>query len=220
MQASHNLERVSVTFDDDTLLPNGGLAVAALLAQKLGIADLVDEHVTIDGEAGANGGAKAATVVGSALAGGDCIDDAAQLRAGAASRLFDGVRAPSTVGILVAVVPLGGGPSARPCHPRAAGPGVGRRVGPAGSGRGPDDRHRLDGGRDVRVGQAGRQGLRVHRRARLPPVDRVAGRYRRAAAHPAAGRQRRIRPRRRQLYRRDGQPRARRGRDRWTHPAG
>jgi len=99
MQASHNLERVSVTFDDDTLLPNGGLAVAALLAQKLGIADLVDEHVTIDGEAGANGGAKAATVVGSALAGGDCIDDAAQLRAGAASRLFDSVRAPSTVGI-------------------------------------------------------------------------------------------------------------------------
>jgi hypothetical protein len=99
MQASHNLERVSVSFDDDTLLPNGGLGVAALLAQKLGVADLVDEHVTIAGEAGANGGAKAATVVGSALAGGDCIDDADVLRAGAMPRLFDGVRAPSTVGI-------------------------------------------------------------------------------------------------------------------------
>jgi hypothetical protein len=99
MQASHNLERVSVTFDDDTLLPNGGLSVAALLAQKLGVADLVDEHVTIDGEAGANSGAKASTVVGSALAGGDYIDDTALLRAGAAPRLFDGVRAPSTVGI-------------------------------------------------------------------------------------------------------------------------
>jgi hypothetical protein len=32
---------VSVTFDDDTLLPNGGLAVAVLLAQRLGVADLV-----------------------------------------------------------------------------------------------------------------------------------------------------------------------------------
>jgi hypothetical protein len=99
VQASHNLERVSVSFDDDTLLPNGGLAVAALLAQKLGVGDLVDEHVTIAGEAGANGGAKAATVIGSALAGGDCIDDIAVLRAGATPRLFDGVRAPSTVGI-------------------------------------------------------------------------------------------------------------------------
>jgi hypothetical protein len=99
MQASHNLERVSVTFDDDTLLPNGGLTVAALLAQKLGVADLVDEHVTIAGEAAANGGAKAATVIGSTLVGGDYIDDTDVLRAGATPRLFDGVRAPSTVGI-------------------------------------------------------------------------------------------------------------------------
>jgi len=99
VKASHNLERVSVSFDDDTLLPNGGLAVAALLAQKLGVADLVDEHVTIGGEAGANSGAKAATVIGAALAGGDCIDDVRVLQAGATRRLFDGIRAPSTVGI-------------------------------------------------------------------------------------------------------------------------
>jgi hypothetical protein len=38
-------------------------------------------------------------VIGSALAGGDCIDDLAVLRAGATPRLFDEVRAPSTVGI-------------------------------------------------------------------------------------------------------------------------
>jgi hypothetical protein len=99
VQASHNLERVSVSFDDDTLLPNGGLTVAALLAQKLGVADLVDEHVRVGGEAGANGGAKAVTVVGSALVGGDCIEDVDVLRAGATRRVFDGVRAPSTVGI-------------------------------------------------------------------------------------------------------------------------
>jgi hypothetical protein len=41
VRASHDLRRVSVTFDDDTPLPNGDLAVAALLAQRLGVADLV-----------------------------------------------------------------------------------------------------------------------------------------------------------------------------------
>jgi hypothetical protein len=97
VKASHNLARVSVTFDDDSLLPSGGLAVAGLLAQRLGVADLVDQHVRLS-EAAANAGAKALTVIGSALAGGDCIDDVAVLRAGATPRLFDGVRAPSTVG--------------------------------------------------------------------------------------------------------------------------
>jgi hypothetical protein len=57
---AHDLARVSVSFDDDTLLPNGGPAVAALLAQKLGVADLIDAHVTINGEAGANSGAVSA----------------------------------------------------------------------------------------------------------------------------------------------------------------
>jgi hypothetical protein len=99
VKASHNLARVAVSFDDDTLLPNGGLTVAALLAQKLGVADLVDEHVAVAGEPGANSGAKAATVVGTALVGGDCIDDVRVLQAGATRRLFDQVRAASTVGI-------------------------------------------------------------------------------------------------------------------------
>jgi len=98
VKASHNLARVSATFDDDTLLPHGGLAVAGLLAQRLGVAELVDEHVRLSGARAANAGAKALTVIGAALAGGDCIDDVAVLQAGATPRLFDGVRAPSTVG--------------------------------------------------------------------------------------------------------------------------
>lgn len=98
MKASHNLARVSATFDEDHLLPNGGLTVAALLAQKLGVAELVDEHVTLSGDGAGNSGAKALTVIGSALLGGDCINDADVLRAGASRELFDGVRAPSTIG--------------------------------------------------------------------------------------------------------------------------
>src|SRR3712207_3630311 len=46
----------------------------------------------------ANSGAKALTVVGAALAGGDSIDDCNVVRSGAAPQLFDDVRAPSTVG--------------------------------------------------------------------------------------------------------------------------
>ncbi len=74
------------------------LLAPALLAQRLGVADLVDEQVTLAGEAAANGGAKALTVVGSALAGGDSIEDCDVLRTGAAGEVFDEVRAPSTVG--------------------------------------------------------------------------------------------------------------------------
>ena len=83
MKASHDLARVSTTFDEEHLLPHGGLAVAGLLAQKLGVAELVDEHVTLHGAGAANSGAKALTVIGAALAGGDCIDDVDVLRAGA-----------------------------------------------------------------------------------------------------------------------------------------
>ncbi len=50
------------------------------------------------GPGAANGGAKAVTVLGSMLAGGDSIDDVGVLRAGAAGVLFDDVRAPLTIG--------------------------------------------------------------------------------------------------------------------------
>jgi hypothetical protein len=89
VKASHNLAPVSVTFGDDHLIPNGGLTVAALLAQKLGVAELVDEHVGLSGEGAGNSGAKALTVVGSALVGGDCTNDVDVLRAGATRALFD-----------------------------------------------------------------------------------------------------------------------------------
>ena len=75
MRASHDLVRVSTTFDDENLLPHGGLVVAGLLARKLGVAEPVDEHVIPPRKAAANSGAKTLTVIGAALAGGDCIED-------------------------------------------------------------------------------------------------------------------------------------------------
>jgi len=100
VKASHNLSAVAVSFDEDNLVPNAGLIAPAMLTQKLGLCELVDRRVRLDRDrpGAANSGAKAATVIGAMLAGADSIDDCDVLRAGAASELFDDVRAPSTIG--------------------------------------------------------------------------------------------------------------------------
>jgi hypothetical protein len=61
---------VSASFDEPNLVPCAGLLPAAVLAQRLDVAGLVDERLTL-GHHGANSGAKALTVIGSMLAGGD-----------------------------------------------------------------------------------------------------------------------------------------------------
>jgi hypothetical protein len=100
MRSSHTLAGIETTFDEDNLVPHAGLVVPAALAQKLGVAELVDEHVRLPDDAvgRANCGTKAMTVIGAMLAGGDSIDDVDVLRAGAAGELFDDIRAPSTIG--------------------------------------------------------------------------------------------------------------------------
>jgi hypothetical protein len=61
---------------------------------------LLDEQVRLAGTpGGANAGHKAMTLIHSALAGGECIDDAEALRAGATQAVLGHeVRAPSTLG--------------------------------------------------------------------------------------------------------------------------
>lgn len=100
MRSNHMLVGIETTFTEDNLVPNAGLVVPAALAQRIGVAELVDQRVQLpeDAAGGAASGAKAMTVIGAMLAGGDCIDDVAVLRAGAAAELFDDTRAPSTVG--------------------------------------------------------------------------------------------------------------------------
>ncbi|MEP6528227.1 MAG: hypothetical protein ABJA86_13820, partial [Nocardioidaceae bacterium] len=78
-------------------MPCAGLLPAAVLAQRIDLAGLVDERVGL-ARHGASSGVKALGVIGSMLAGGDSIDDTALLRAGALPRLFDVTRAPSTIG--------------------------------------------------------------------------------------------------------------------------
>lgn len=78
-------------------MPNAGLLPAAVLAQRIDLAGLIDERLRL-AEHGASSGTKALTVIGSILAGGDSIDDVAVLRSGATGSLFDATRAPSTIG--------------------------------------------------------------------------------------------------------------------------
>jgi hypothetical protein len=100
MRSSHTLDRLDTAFDDDRLVADAGLLLPATLAQHLGLRQLVDELLDLGAAPGrANVGDKLLTLVASALAGGDCIDDADALRAGGTERVLGfGVRAPSTLG--------------------------------------------------------------------------------------------------------------------------
>ena len=86
MRASQDLSRISTRFDDPNLVSHAGLVAPVSLAQALGLADLVDTHLTMSGPGSANRGLKTLSVVGAMLAGGDSIEDVDVLRAGGAAR--------------------------------------------------------------------------------------------------------------------------------------
>ena len=100
MSSSHSLDRIDVIFDDERLVANAGLIAPATLAQHLGLRELFETNVDLGAAAGrANVGHKAMTVIHSALAGGDSIDDCDVLRAGSTQAVLGhAVLAPSTIG--------------------------------------------------------------------------------------------------------------------------
>ena len=94
-------DRIQIAFDDHRLVANAGLLLPVTLAHHLGLRELVDNHVDLaDAPGRANAGDKMLTLVASALAGGDCIDDADVLRTGGNRPDAMGcvVKAPSTLG--------------------------------------------------------------------------------------------------------------------------
>ena len=129
-------DRIQITFDDHRLVANAGLILPATLAQHLGLPQLVQQRLDLGNAPGrANTGDKIVTLVASALAGGDCIDDADVLRTGGTARILGGtVKAPSTLGTflpeyLPAQLPVGPRPPTGSGEPGAAGPGLGCRGG-------------------------------------------------------------------------------------------
>ena len=74
-------DRIQIAFDDHRLVANAGLLLPVTLAHHLGLSQLVQERLDLGNAPGrANTGDKVMTLVASALAGGDCIDDADALR--------------------------------------------------------------------------------------------------------------------------------------------
>ncbi len=100
MRSSHSLDRLDVAFDGTQLVADAGLLLPATLAQHLGVRAIVEEYLDLGSAPGApNPGDKLLTLVASALAGGDCIDDAAALRSGGTNRVLGfTVKAASTLG--------------------------------------------------------------------------------------------------------------------------
>ena len=91
---------IHIAFDDNRLVANAGLLLPATLAQHLGLPQLVQQRLDLgDAPGRANTGDKMMTLVASALAGGDCIDDADVLRTGGTAPVLGYVvKAPSTLG--------------------------------------------------------------------------------------------------------------------------
>lgn len=83
MRSSHSLDRLDVTFDGTQLVADAGLLLPATLAQRLGLRELVEEHLDLGKAPGrANAGDKLLALVMSALGGGDT----STLRARSAAR--------------------------------------------------------------------------------------------------------------------------------------
>jgi hypothetical protein len=85
-------------FDDPNLVSCAGLAPVLQLAERAGLQRLVADHVKIDKPEGGYAALKVPALVAGMVAGADSIDDMALLRHGEMKRLFDGIRAPSTLG--------------------------------------------------------------------------------------------------------------------------
>ena len=74
------IDRIEVTFDDETLVADAGLIVPATLMGRLGLEALVNSTVRLVGRVGgALPGRKILTLVAAILAGGSHIDHADKL---------------------------------------------------------------------------------------------------------------------------------------------
>ena len=185
MLPQNNPDRIRILFDDHRLVANAGLLLPATLARHLGLRELVDHHLDLGGAPGrANTGDKMLTLVASALAGGDCIDDADALRAGGTVGVLGCVvKAPSTLGTFLRSFRWGHVRQLdRVSRQLLAGLGCWGRT----RRLAPDHRPGLDDLRDLWTGQGGSAPPRLYRRPRLSPAAGHCRRHRRGADVPAA----------------------------------
>ncbi len=104
------LDVVEVTFDDERVVSDAGIALVATLADRLGVEVLVGRLVRLgrDRPGAANAGRKVMALIYAMLLGADCIDDSELLRAGRTRRLLGGwLPAPSTLGTFLRAFTFG-----------------------------------------------------------------------------------------------------------------
>jgi hypothetical protein len=106
---SRAIDRLEVTFDDESLVANAGLIVPATLMARLGVEALVNRTVRLTGRVGgARPGRKVCSLVATILAGGSHIDHADMLRSGATQGVLPfRVMAPSTLGTFLRAFTFG-----------------------------------------------------------------------------------------------------------------
>jgi hypothetical protein len=107
MRLSHARRAISVRFDDPNLVSCVGLVPVMALAQRSGLATLLAERLTIAAKGGVNAAAKVLGLIAGMVCGADSIDDMDLLRHGGMGRLFDGIRAPSTLGTFLRAFTFG-----------------------------------------------------------------------------------------------------------------
>jgi hypothetical protein len=93
-----------VVFDDPNLIGSAGLVPVMRLAERAGLHELLESHLSV---ASPNAALKAAGVLAGMLAGADSIDDLDVLRHGGMAKVFAGVRAPSTYGTFLRTFTFG-----------------------------------------------------------------------------------------------------------------
>jgi len=94
MQLSHERWKISARFDDPNLVSCAGLVPVAAIAARAGLTELLGRlSVPVP-----NAAIKLVAVVMGMVAGADSISDLDLLRHGGMRRVFDGIRAPSTLG--------------------------------------------------------------------------------------------------------------------------
>lgn len=104
------LDGLNVEFDDERVVCDAGVMLAATLAGRLGLEAMAGDLVRLrPGRAGAaNAGRKIMAILYAMLLGADSIDDCALLRAGRTRRLLGGwLPAPSTLGTFLRAFTFG-----------------------------------------------------------------------------------------------------------------
>jgi hypothetical protein len=107
MRLSHARSAIRVRFNDPNLVSFAGLVPVMALAARCGLTGLLTDTLIMAGKGAANAAAKIQALIGGMVTGADSISDMDLLRHGGMNRVFDGVRAPSTLGTFLRLFTFG-----------------------------------------------------------------------------------------------------------------